>query len=147
MTVRTTISSTIVKPARLLMSPLPSPLPVWNPVQAAEIAFRMHVVHVFAAARRVGRARVAAQRPRFVGQRIGRDTPQEVDARALRIALVDRALDERRKARRIAGLVDRLVDRTVVRGALVGVDRLADIAQRAPQLLLLAALHGDLGER
>src|SRR5580765_6643238 len=107
MTVSTTISSTIVKPAGLLMSTLQSPLPVWNAVQAAEIALRMHVEHVVAATRRVGRARVAAQRPRLVGQRIARDAAQEVDARALGVALVDRALDQRREARRIAGLVDR----------------------------------------
>src|SRR5687768_4223056 len=104
MTVSTTMSSTSVKPERFFMA---SPFPVAHAVQSGAVALRIDVVHVVSLLRRIGRARVGAQAPLLPGHRIGRDTAQEVQPGALRVALVYRAFDQFLERRRVAGLAKR----------------------------------------
>src|SRR5262245_204561 len=143
MTVSTTISSTSVKPYFFFISPLP----VRQLVQAYSIAPRIDVVNILARLGVRSGAGKAAQAPFPAGERILRHAPQEKDPGFLRAGLVLHALDQRREVRRIAGGVGLALHLAVVGGALVGVDRLADLAQRGAQLALLAALPGELGER
>src|SRR5688572_16523756 len=148
MTVSTTISSTSVNPLSRCMSPIL----VGHAVQSGVGAARVDVEYVVARLRRRGRALVAAQAPLGFAHRILRHAPQEVDG--LAVALVGDALGERGERRRIARLVGAALDLAFVGRALVRVDRLANLAQRAAQILLLVPLHrhfreghGDRGEQ
>src|SRR5688500_597377 len=143
MTVSTTISSTSVNPNLFFISPFL----VGHFVQAERIAARIDVVHVLARLRILGGARVAAQPPLLLADRVFRDAAQEVELAFHRHVLALHALDEHFERRRIAGGVGLALDLAVVDRALVGVDCLADLAQRVAQLLLLAALVGELRER
>src|SRR6185436_1013326 len=140
MTVSTTISSTRVKPRVFI-----SPILVGHAVQSAVGAARIDVEHVVALLRGAGRALVAAQAPFGFAHRIARHAAQEIDG--LAGLLVGHALGEDGKGRRIARLVGEALDLPLVGGALVVVDRLADLAQRAAQVLLLVPLHRDFRER
>src|SRR6185503_9279867 len=123
------------------------PLPVRNAVQAGVVAARIHVVDVLAGLRRIGRAGVAAQAPLFAADRILGNAAQEIDLAALRVLLVGHALDQQSERSGVAGSVGLLLDLAFLGRALVGIDRAADLAQRGAQVLLLAALPAELGER
>src|SRR5439155_16173088 len=71
----------------------------------------------------------------------------EIDARLLRAEQVIDARDQVLQLLGIARVAGTLGDVVVVPSLLVSIDRLADIAQRAPQVLLLRALHDELVER
>src|SRR5258707_1782912 len=127
------------------------PVPVGLAVDALALCDREDVEHIVAFLRVVGRARVAAlvSGPRGGKRRIGvegvaRDAAQEVDLVLLRALLVFYALGEVLELLGVARVAHRLADSDFVRGLLVGVDRLADLAQGAAQLLLLGALYGEL---
>src|SRR6185503_9319549 len=97
---------------------------------------------------RVGRARVAAQSPLALGRhRVAREAAQEIDALLVGGAAVVHALDQVFEALRIARVAHAALDAPVLGGLAVGVEAFADLAQRAPQLELLRALHVELRER
>src|SRR3954471_24260337 len=123
------------------------PFLVGHAVQAARAAAREDVVDVVTCGRPVGGARVAAHAPLVAGQRIARHAAQEVDLLVLRALGILHALGEHLERRREAAAVHLLLDAAFVAGALVRVDRLAQLAQREPQLALLVALDRDLGKR
>src|SRR5207248_6573414 len=146
----TTSSSINVNPERGRTA---SPIPIGLAVDALSLREREDVEDIVAFTGIVGRARVAALSPggrggkRGIGvQGIARDAAQEVDLRLLRALLVVDALGEVLEFLGIARVADRLLDQTLVRSLLVRIDRLADLAQRAAQLLLLGALHGELAD-
>src|SRR5258707_8437413 len=127
------------------------PVPVGLAVDGLGLCDREDVEHIVAFLRVVGRARVAAlvSGPRGGKRRIGvegvaRDAAQEVDLVLLRALLVFYALGEVLELLGVARVAHRLADSALVRRLLVGVDRLADLAQGAAQLLLLGALYGEL---
>src|SRR6185503_21284323 len=98
--------------------------------------------------RLVRRARVAALPPgvgrsqlALGGEGDARDAAQEVDLVLLRALLVFGAFHEVLQPLGIARVARALVDAAFVGGVLVSVDRLADLAQRAAQVLLLGALR------
>src|SRR5438034_2680632 len=129
------------------------PIPVGLAVDALAGREREDVEDIVAFTGIVRRARVAAFSPGGSGgkRRIGvegiaRDAAQEVDHRLLRALLVVDAFGELLEFLGIARVADRLPDSALVRSLLVGVDRVADLAQRAAQLLLLGALHGKLAD-
>src|SRR6266446_10450715 len=129
------------------------PIPVGLAVDALALREREDVEHIVAFLGIVGRARVAALAPggrggkRGIGvEGIARDAAQEVDLFLLRALLVVDALGEVLEFLGIARVSDRFPDSALVRCLLVDVDRLADLAQRAAQLLLLGALHGELAD-
>src|SRR6266446_1441665 len=118
------------------------PIPVGLAVDAFAGREREDVEHIVAFLGIVGRARVAALSPASRGGKrgigvegIARDAAQEVDLHLLRALLVVDALGEVFEFLGIARVADRLLDPAFVRGLLVEVDRLADLAQRAAQLL------------
>src|SRR6266571_5156136 len=130
------------------------PIPVGLAVDALALREREDVEHIVAFLGIVGRARVAALAPggrggkRGIGvEGIARDAAQEVDLFLLRALLVVDALGEVLEFLGIARVSDRFPDSALVRSLLVEVDRIADLAQRAAQLLLLGALHGELADR
>src|SRR5687767_6285486 len=123
-----------------------SPLLVRDLVETDLFALRVNVVNVLARLRVVRRAGIGTHAPLLAADRVARDAAQEVERAFLRRALVRHALDERFQRWRVTGAVGALLDLSVVRGALVGVDCLADLAQRRAQLLLLAALVRKLGQ-
>src|SRR5258707_14963997 len=144
----TTSSSISVNPERARTA---LPVPVGLAVDALALCGREDVEHIVAFLGVVGRARVAALAPggrggkRRIGvEGIARDAPQEVDLLLLRVLLVVDALGEVLEFLGIARVADRLLDPALVRRLLVRVDRFADLAQGAAQLLLLGALHGEL---
>src|SRR6266849_7815612 len=146
----TTSSSISVNPERARPA---LPVPVGLAVDALALCGREDVEHIVAFLGVVGRARVAALAPgarggkRRIGvERVARDAAQEVDLVLLRILLVFDALCELLELLGIARVAHRFADSALVRRLLVGVDRLADLAQRAAQLLLLGALHGELAD-
>src|SRR5712691_5520637 len=129
------------------------PIPVGLAVDAFALREGEDVEHVVAFLGIVGRARVAALAPgcrggkRGIGvEGIARDAAQEVDLFLFRALLVLDALGEVLEFLGIARISDRFPDSALVRCLLVDVDRLADLAQRAAQLLLLGALHGELAD-
>src|SRR6266705_5310394 len=147
----TTSSSISVNPER---GRTVSPIPVGLAVDALSLREREDVEHVVAFLGVVGRARVAALSPggrggkRGIGvEGIARDAAQEVDLFLLRALLVIDALGESLELLGIARVAHRFLDSALVRSLLVEVDRIADLAQRAAQLLLLGALHGELADR
>src|SRR5882724_10808242 len=147
----TTSSSISVNPERARTG---LPVPVGLAVDALALCDREDVEHIVAFLGVVGRARVAALAPgpRSGKRRIGvegvaRDAAQEVDLVLLRALLVFYALGEVLGLLGIARVAHRLADSALVRRLLVGVDRLADLAQGAAQLLLLGALYGELAHR
>src|SRR5262245_32669182 len=101
MTVMTTISSTSVKPSLFFISPLP----VRNTVDAGIRAARIDVEYVLAGLRAVGRARIAAQAPVLVRDRVARDAAQEIDLGVLRAGLVAHALHQHGERRGVSGFV------------------------------------------
>src|SRR5258708_27734897 len=121
------------------------PLPVWSPVQSGVPAAVVNVEHVLAGLRLGSGARVAAKSRVFAAERVAGHAAQEVDLRAVGLALVGHAFGEHGERRRIAGGVRRALDRALLGGALVGVERPADLAQRMAEILLLVALHGHFG--
>src|SRR5436190_3257287 len=146
----TTSSSINVNPERGRTA---SPIPIGLAVDTLSLREQEDVEDIVAFTGIVGRARVAALSPggrggkRGIGvQGIARDAAQEVDLRLLRALLVVDALGEVLEFLGIARVADRLLDQTLVRCLFVEVDRLADLAQRAAQLLLLGALHGELAD-
>src|SRR6267378_5148129 len=146
----TTSSSISVNPER---GRTVLPIPVGLAVDALAGSERKDVEHIVAIPGIVGRARVAALSPggrggkRRIGvEGIARDAAQEVDHRLLRALLVVDALGELLELLGIARVAYRLPDSALVRSLLVGVDRVADLAQRAAQLLLLGALNGKLAD-
>src|SRR5437667_5037542 len=146
----TTSSSINVNPERGRTA---SPIPIGLAVDALSLREREDVEDIVAFTGIVGRARVAALSPGSRGgkRRIGvegiaRDAAQEVDLFLLRALLVVDALGEVLEFLGIARVSDRFPDSALVRCLLVDVDRLADLAQRAAQLLLLGALHGELAD-
>src|SRR5712691_6259684 len=129
------------------------PIPVGLAIDALALREREDVEHIVAVLGIVGRARVAALSPRGRGGKhgigvegIARDAAQEVDLYLLRALLVLDALGELLEFLGIARVAYRLLDSALVRSLLMEVDRLADLAQRAAQLLLLGALHGELAD-
>src|SRR5437879_1046075 len=129
------------------------PIPVGLAVDALALREREDVEHIVAFLGIVGRARVAALAPggrggkRGIGvERIARDAAQEVDLFLLRALLVIDTLGELLEFLGIARVSDRFPDSALVRCLLVHVDRVANLAQRAAQLLLLGALHGELAD-
>src|SRR6267142_1021085 len=146
----TTSSSISVNPERARTG---LPVPVGLTVDTLALRDREDVEHVVAFLGVVGRARVAALAPgprggkRRIGvEGVARDAAQEVDLVLLRALLVFYALGEVLELLGIAGVAHRLADSALVRRLLVGVDRLADLAQGAAQLLLLGALHGEFAD-
>src|SRR5215213_1785098 len=126
MMVSTTISSTRVKPRDVFMSPVL----VGHAVQAARAAARENVVDVVARGRPVGGARVAAHAPFLAGQRIARHAAQEIDLLVLGALRILHAFGQHLERWRKAAALDLLLDAAFVARALVGVDRLAQLAQR-----------------
>src|SRR5436309_4968850 len=129
------------------------PIPVGLAVDALALGEREDVEHIVAFLGIVGRARVAALAPggrggkRGIGvEGIARDAAQEVDLFLLRALLVIDTLGEVLEFLGIARVSDRFPDSALVRCLLVHVDRVANLAQRAAQLLLLGALHGELAD-
>src|SRR6266571_8696041 len=129
------------------------PIPVGLAVDALALREREDVEHIVAFLGIVGRARVAALAPggrggkRGIGvEGIARDAAQEVDLFLLRALLVIDTLGEVLEFLGIARVSDRFPDSALVRCLLVHVDRVANLAQRAAQLLLLGALHGELAD-
>src|SRR5687768_10971083 len=102
--------------------------------------------NVLALLRVLRRAGVAALAP-GLAERVRRQAAQEINALALRAFLVLDALDQVLEALGKARFAHALHDAAVVGGLLVGVDRGADLAQRAAQGLLLRALHHQLVQR
>src|SRR5688572_25622602 len=143
MTASTTISSTRVKPSFLFISAFL----VRDFSETHLFALRINVVDILARLRVARRARVRAQAPLLARDWVARDAAQEEKRALVGRGLVGHAFHERLQGWRVAGGVHALLDLAVVRGALVGVDRLANLAQRRAQLLLLAALVRKLGER
>src|SRR6266705_1544200 len=146
----TTSSSMSVNPER---GRTVLPIPVGLAVDALSLREREDVEHIVAFTGIVGRARVAALSPggrggkRGIGvQGIARDAAQEIDLGLLRALLVVDALGELLEFLGIARVADRFADSALVRSLLVEVDRIADLAQRAAQLLLFRALHGELAD-
>src|SRR5258708_36238111 len=144
----TTSSSISVNPERARTG---LPVPVELAVDALAPCDREDVEHIVAFLGVVGRARVAALAPgpcsgkRRIGvEGVARNAAQEVDLVLLRALLVFYALGEVLELPGIARVAHRLADSALVRRLLVGVDRLADLAQGAAQLLLLGALYGEL---
>src|SRR4051812_21949046 len=152
----TTSSSTSVNPAIarrvdcFFISLTLSPLAVRNTVQPLLGAERAHVVNIASRTRTVGRAVVSAYSPCVlrrqrcraarIGERIARHAAQEIDLRALGIPRVGHSVDEHLEVGRVAARIHRMRYAVLVGSLLVRVDRLADLLQRTPQVLLLAAL-------
>src|SRR5256885_2840180 len=144
----TTSSSISVNPERGRTA---SPIPIGLAVDALARREREDVEHIVAFPGIVGRARVTALSPggrggkRGIGvEGIARNAAQDVDLFLLRALLVVDALGEILELLGIARVAHRSLDSAFVPSLLVEVDRLADLAQRAAQLLLLGALHGEL---
>src|SRR5205807_2752158 len=76
-----------------------------------------------------------------------RQAAKEIDARLFRALLVLDARDQVFQLLGIARVARALDDAAFVESLLVSVDRLAHLSQRAPQVLLLRALHDELVER
>src|SRR5438552_3251470 len=146
----TTSSSINVNPERGRTA---SPIPMRLAVDALSLREREDVEDIVAFLGIVGRARVAALSPGGRGGKrgiavegIARDAAQEVDLFLLRALLVVDTLGEVLELLGIARVSDRFPDSALVRCLLVHVDRVANLAQRAAQLLLLGALHGELAD-
>src|SRR5438552_1951175 len=146
----TTSSSINVNPERGRTA---SPIPMRLAVDALSLREREDVEDIVAFLGIVGRARVAALAPGGRGGKrgiavegIARDAAQEVDLFLLRALLVVDTLGEVLELLGIARVSDRFLDSALVRCLLVHVDRVANLAQRAAQLLLLGALHGELAD-
>src|SRR5207302_157439 len=144
----TTSSSINVNPERGRTA---SPIPIGLAVDALSLREREDVEDIVTFTGIGRRGRVAALSPGGSGgkRRIGvegiaRDAAQEVDLHLLRALLVVDALGEILELLGIARVAHRSLDSALVRSLLVEVDRIADLAQRAAQLLLLGALHGEL---
>ena len=118
-----------------------SPFFVGNAVEALAVAEGVDVEDVFAGARGIRRAVVAAAAPGALGRRcdiavqgIARDAAEEIDLRAGGALRIGDAFDEGGKGRWIARLVRRTKDAAFVGGPFVRIERIADLLQGAAQL-------------